>query len=52
MLILIFLALTLNKPLVFISQTDRGRSTRLEILNKDIYNLYSRTRFLLPVTLF
>jgi len=33
-------------------QTDMARSTRLVILIKNIYTLWSRKRFLLPVTYF
>jgi len=33
-------------------QTDMARSTRLEILIKNIYTLWGRIRFLLPVTYF
>jgi len=33
-------------------QTDMARSTRLVILIKNIYTLWGRNRFLLPVTYF
>jgi len=35
-----------------VGQTDMARSTRLMILIKNIYSLWGRKRFLLPVTYF
>jgi len=54
-----FLAFVVSEISVFIltdgrtdGQTDMGRSTRLVILIKNIYTLWGRKRFLLPVTYF
>jgi len=49
------LALIVSEISAFIRtdrQTDRARSTRLVILFKNIYTLWGRKRFLLPVTYF
>jgi len=50
-----FLALVVSEISAFIrtdTQTDMARSTRLVILIKNIYTLWGKKRFLLPVTYF